>query len=158
MRQIGANGSHGPAARYRIMGRNLRKEREKTAHGCAAHSQLFLTGCVKDAGCLLARLCQQPDSGPPADGFIHSGLCCGGRATGPDPSERASMSPTWIKSSLSFANGNCVEVADLPDGTVGIRNSRDSDGPVLRFTPDEWVAFLAGARRGEFDRLGWLRG
>ena len=68
------------------------------------------------------------------------------------------MSPTWIKSSLSFANGNCVEVADLPDGTVGIRNSRDTDGPVLRFTPDEWVAFLAGARRGEFDRLGWLRG
>ena len=64
------------------------------------------------------------------------------------------MSPSWIKSSLSFANGNCVEVADLPDGTVGIRNSRDSDGPALRFTSDEWVAFLAGARRGEFDTLG----
>ena len=45
------------------------------------------------------------------------------------------MSPTWIKSSLSFSNGNCVEVADLPDGTVGIRNSRDTDGPMLRFTP-----------------------
>ena len=60
------------------------------------------------------------------------------RATGPDPSERASMSPSWIKSSLSFANGNCVEVADLPDGTVGIRHSRDSDGRALRFTPDEW--------------------
>ena len=140
------------------MGRNLRKEREKTAHGCAAHSQLFLTGCVKDAGCLLARFCASsliPVRLPMA---FHSGLCCGGRATGPDPSERASMSPTWIKSSLSFANGNCVELADLPDGTVGIRHSRDSDGPVLRFTPDEWVAFLAGARRGEFDRLGWLRG
>ena len=68
------------------------------------------------------------------------------------------MSTTWIKSFLSFANGNCVEVADLPDGMVGIRNSRDSDGPVLRFTPDEWAAFLAGARRGEFDRLGRLRG
>ena len=68
------------------------------------------------------------------------------------------MSTTWIKSSLSFSNNNCVEVADLPDRTVGIRNSRDSGGPVLRFTPDEWVAFLAGARRGEFDRLGWLSG
>ena len=64
------------------------------------------------------------------------------------------MSPTWIKSSLSFSNGNCVEVADLPDGTVGIRNSRDTDGPVLRFTRDEWVAFLAGAQRGEFDKFG----
>ena len=114
---------------------------------------------MKDAGCLLARFCASSlISGPPADGSIHSGLCCGGRATGPDPSERASMSPTWIKSSLSFANGNCVEVADLPDGTVGIRNSRDTDGPVLRFTPDEWVAFLAGARRGEFDRFGWPGG
>jgi hypothetical protein len=68
------------------------------------------------------------------------------------------MSTSWIKSSLSFANGNCVEVADLPDGTVGIRHSRDTGGPVLRFTPDEWVAFLGGVRRGEFDRLGWLRG
>jgi hypothetical protein len=75
-----------------------------------------------------------------------------------NPSERASMSATWIKSSLSFANHNCVEVTDLPDGTVGIRNSRDTDGPVLRFTPDEWVVFLAGARRGEFDRLGQLSG
>ena len=64
------------------------------------------------------------------------------------------MSLTWIKSSLSGSNGNCVEVADLPEGTVGIRNSRDTDGPILRFTPDEWVAFLAGARRGEFDTLG----
>lgn len=64
------------------------------------------------------------------------------------------MSPTWIKSSLSGSNGNCVEVADLPEGTIGIRNSRDTDGPILRFTSDEWVAFLAGARRGEFDTLG----
>ena len=64
------------------------------------------------------------------------------------------MPPTWIKSSLSGSNGNCVEVADLPDDTVGIRNSRDTDGPMLRFTPDEWGAFLAGTRRGEFDTLG----
>jgi Domain of unknown function (DUF397) len=60
----------------------------------------------------------------------------------------------WVKSSLSFANGNCVEVADLPDGGVGVRNSRDPDGPVLQFTPDEWTAFLGGVRNGEFDSLG----
>ena len=64
------------------------------------------------------------------------------------------MPPTWIKSSLSGSNGNCVEVADLPEGTIGIRNSRDTDGPILRFTSDEWVAFLAGARREEFDTFG----
>jgi hypothetical protein len=60
----------------------------------------------------------------------------------------------WIKSSLSFSNGNCVQVATLPDGMIGIRNSKHPDGPVLRFTPDEWKAFLAGALCGEFDEAG----
>jgi len=59
---------------------------------------------------------------------------------------------TWVKATASFANGNCVEVATLPDGMVGIRNSKDPDGPVLRFTPGEWDAFLAGALAGEFDQ------
>jgi hypothetical protein len=59
----------------------------------------------------------------------------------------------WIKSSLSFSNGNCVEVARLSDGRVGVRHSQHSDGPVLRFTPGEWHAFLAGARNREFDRF-----
>jgi hypothetical protein len=60
----------------------------------------------------------------------------------------------WVKSSLSFANGNCVEVADLPGGAIGVRNSRDAEGPVLRFTSDEWYAFLGGVRNGEFDGFG----
>jgi hypothetical protein len=60
----------------------------------------------------------------------------------------------WIKSSLSFSNGNCVEVASLPDDEIGVRDSKDSEGPVLRFTPDEWFAFLGGVRNGEFDRFG----
>lgn len=60
----------------------------------------------------------------------------------------------WVKSSLSYANGNCVEVAALPDGEIGVRNSRDPEGPVLRFTPDEWHAFLGGAKNGEFDGFG----
>jgi hypothetical protein len=61
----------------------------------------------------------------------------------------------WVKSSLSFANGNCVEVADLPDGSIGVRNSRDPGELFLRFTPEEWRAFLGGARNGEFDRFGY---
>jgi hypothetical protein len=60
----------------------------------------------------------------------------------------------WIKSSLSFSNGNCVEVADLPAGEIGVRHSKHTDGAVLRFTPDEWHAFLGGVRLGEFDRFG----
>lgn len=61
--------------------------------------------------------------------------------------------PRWVKSSLSFANGNCFEVADL-DGEVGVRNSRHREGSVLRFTPDEWKAFIGGVRNGEFDGFG----
>jgi hypothetical protein len=55
---------------------------------------------------------------------------------------------------LSYANGNCVEVRSLPDGEIGVRNSRDSSGPVLSFTSDEWHAFLGGVRNGEFDGFG----
>jgi hypothetical protein len=65
--------------------------------------------------------------------------------------ERPGSDSTWIKSSLSFANGNCVEVASLSNGEIGVRDSKNSEGPVLRFTPDEWRAFLGGVRNGEFD-------
>jgi hypothetical protein len=74
----------------------------------------------------------------------------GGRQEMPD------SPPRWIKSSLSFSNGNCVEVASLPGAGIGVRDSKDAEGPVLRFTPDEWRAFLGGARNGEFDSLGQI--
>lgn len=64
--------------------------------------------------------------------------------------------PSWVKSSFSFANGNCVEVADLPGGHVGVRDSKDPQGLVLRFTPGEWHAFVGGVRNGEFDGFGSL--
>ena len=60
----------------------------------------------------------------------------------------------WIKSSLSFSNSNCVEVASLPGNGIGVRDSKDTEGPVLQFTPGEWDAFLGGVRNGEFDRFG----
>ena len=60
----------------------------------------------------------------------------------------------WVKSSLSFSNSNCVEVASLPNGGIGVRDSKDPEGAVLRFTPGEWDAFLGGARNGEFDSFG----
>jgi hypothetical protein len=60
----------------------------------------------------------------------------------------------WTKSSLSFSNSNCVEVASLPGGGIGVRDSKDSEGPFLRFTPGEWDAFLGGVRNGEFDSFG----
>jgi hypothetical protein len=77
-----------------------------------------------------------------------------GRPAFERPPDQPGESSIWVKSSLSFANGNCVEVASLPDEEVGVRNSRDSKGPVLRFTSDEWHAFLGGVRNGEFDSFG----
>ena len=61
--------------------------------------------------------------------------------------------PVWVKSSLSFANGNCLEASALPGGDVAVRNSRDPK-TVLRFTADEWHAFLGGVHNGEFDGFG----
>jgi len=56
----------------------------------------------------------------------------------------------WKKSSRSSGNGQCVEWAPL-SGAVAVRDSKDPTGPVLIFTPDEWAAFVGGAKDGEFD-------
>jgi hypothetical protein len=75
------------------------------------------------------------------------------RALGDRPG-RPGSDPYWFKSSLSYSNGNCVEVASLPEGEIGVRDSKDSEGPILRFTSGEWHAFLGGVRNGEFDSFG----
>jgi Domain of unknown function (DUF397) len=55
----------------------------------------------------------------------------------------------WRTSSHSSGNG-CVAVAFV-DGQVGVRDSKDPDGPALVFTASEWEAFIGGARDGEFE-------
>ncbi|MGW9211033.1 DUF397 domain-containing protein [Embleya sp. NPDC055664] len=59
----------------------------------------------------------------------------------------------WVKSTASNAEGNCVELAGLPDGRVAVRNSRHPSGPALVYTRSEIAAFVNGAKSGEFDRL-----
>ncbi len=59
----------------------------------------------------------------------------------------------WRKSTFSNPSGNCVELADLSNGLVAVRNSRDPEGAVLVYTRPEIDAFLRGAKSGEFDDL-----
>ena len=58
----------------------------------------------------------------------------------------------WRKSSYSGSSGgNCVEIARNLPGVIAVRDSNDPEGSALVFSPEEWRAFLAGARDGQFD-------
>jgi Domain of unknown function (DUF397) len=60
----------------------------------------------------------------------------------------------WRKSSYSGGNGgSCLEARRL-NGMIEVRDTKDQGtGPTLRYTKQEWSAFLAGAKDGEFDDL-----
>jgi len=60
----------------------------------------------------------------------------------------------WQKSSYSMSNGHCVEVRRLADGRIGVRDSKAIGGPVLRFEPTAWAAFLKGLRDSASSSLG----
>ncbi|MET7420284.1 DUF397 domain-containing protein [Dactylosporangium sp. NPDC005555] len=58
----------------------------------------------------------------------------------------------WHKSSHSNGNGgnNCVEVAVVATA-VGVRDSKNPDGAVLRFSPAAWESFVSDTKHGVFD-------
>jgi len=59
--------------------------------------------------------------------------------------------PNWRKSSHS-SSGGCVEVAlGTRERDILVRDSKNRNGPVLRFSPLEWNAFINGVRDGEFE-------
>ncbi|GAA3356197.1 DUF397 domain-containing protein [Streptomyces antimycoticus] len=55
----------------------------------------------------------------------------------------------WFKSSYSEANGTmCVEIAHLPHtAQVGIRDSKDKNGPALVVPAGAWAEFVAAVRK-----------
>lgn len=48
------------------------------------------------------------------------------------------------------AESSCVEVAGL-GGEIGVRDSKRPDVAPLVFSRAEWLAFVDGVRRGDFD-------
>jgi hypothetical protein len=69
--------------------------------------------------------------------FVKSSLCT-----------RGDCVEVGFVTSSYCAEGTCVAVAAGPE-EVQVRDSKDADGPVLRFTREEWDAFTAGIRNGE---------
>lgn len=44
----------------------------------------------------------------------------------------------------------CVVVAHK-DGVIAVRDTKDANKTTLQFNKDEWQAFIAGVKSGEFD-------
>ena len=57
----------------------------------------------------------------------------------------------WRKSSYSGKQGNCVELARLPDGNTALRNSRDPCGPALIHSANHLAGFVIAVKDGELD-------
>jgi hypothetical protein len=58
----------------------------------------------------------------------------------------------YYRTASCCASGACVEVAALTGGRVAVRDSKDRSKPPHVFTQDEWDAFVAGVKAGEFDQ------
>ena len=65
----------------------------------------------------------------------------------------ADRTTPWVKAKLSSDGSSCVEQRRNGD-VIEIRDTKDHGaGPILRFTPAEFAAWLDGAKSGEFDHL-----
>jgi len=65
-----------------------------------------------------------------------------------DLNTQPDTSAQWVRSRFC-ESGACVEVA-VSGETIMVRDSKNVDQPVLRFTRAEWTAFLDGVAAGDF--------
>lgn len=57
----------------------------------------------------------------------------------------------WRRSSHSTSGEHCVEVAAL-SASIGVRDSKDPEGPRLAFTPATWRRFTQQVKADGHDR------
>lgn len=60
---------------------------------------------------------------------------------------------TWRKSTFSGYDGECVEVAELPYGEVGVRDSKNPKGGTLVLSRKVFAEWVAAVVDGKFDDL-----
>ncbi|MEU0954883.1 DUF397 domain-containing protein [Streptomyces niveus] len=59
-------------------------------------------------------------------------------------------SADWFKSSYSDGHGgNCVEGAQLPGGTMAVRDSKNPHGPAFTLNTTAWTAFIEALAEGK---------
>jgi hypothetical protein len=56
----------------------------------------------------------------------------------------------WRKARRSANNGACVEVAPA-SGQIFVRDSKDQDGPMMRYSMASWKVFLSDVKRDQSD-------
>lgn len=76
-----------------------------------------------------------------------------GDAPGKPRSTNRGAPPVWRKSTKSIANGQCIEIATLLNGRLGVRDSVDKAGPTAAFAPNVWRTFLTGVKNGDFPAI-----
>jgi hypothetical protein len=60
-------------------------------------------------------------------------------------------SAAWRKASASGDTGNCIEVAPLSGGRVGMRDTERPDVAPYVVSGPVFAAFVDGVKKGEFD-------
>ena len=66
--------------------------------------------------------------------------------------EETNALPAWQRSEFCGSQA-CVEVANTAPDVFLVRDAKNPDGPMLSFDRNEWDAFVAGVRAGNFDFL-----
>ena len=60
------------------------------------------------------------------------------------------MALKWVKSSYC-ADKSCVEVALVDADTVAVRDGKDVNQPLLRFSREDWASFVDDLATGRFE-------